>query len=163
MKRALKIVSRSHGSSGKSTRSIRENMVGVKSSILDSELASANALSVQGTARMEKKQSTLSTINELVLTISHYLNSPLTVLLGKVELLSQVNENGGASEEEIKKFVEVCKREIFRIDAIVKAFQDLCRVQHKTYPPGVKMLDVEREIKNRLKEVPVCNTERFKF
>lgn len=111
-----------------------------------------NALSGQGTAHIERKQSTLNTINELVFTISHYLNSPLTVLLGKVELLSQVNENGGVSEENVKKFAEDCKREIFRIDAIVKAFQDLCQVQHKTYPPGVKMLDVEKEIKNRVKE-----------
>jgi len=143
MKRALKIVSR---------KTAGQNMVGVKSARLTNELASTNALSGQETAHIERKQSTLNTINELVLTISHYLNNPLTVLLGKVELLSQVNENGGISREDIEKFVEASKREIFRIDAIVKAFQDLCRVQHKTYPPGVKMLDVEREIKNRVKE-----------
>jgi len=140
MKRALKIVSR------------KQNIVGPKSQKRRNELVGRNALSGQETAHFETKQSTLNTINELVFTISHYLNSPLTVLLGKVELLSQVNENGGVSEENVKKFVEACKREIFRIDAIVKAFQDLCQVQHKTYPPGVKMLDVEKEIKNRVKE-----------
>ncbi len=140
MKRALKIVSR------------KQNTVGVKSERIASEPISSNALSAQGSAHIERKRSTLNTINELVFTISHHLNSPLTVLLGKVELLSQVNENGGVSEEDMKKFAEDCKREIFRIDAIVKAFQDLCRVQHKNYPPGVRMLDVEKEIKNRIKE-----------
>ncbi|MCK4224458.1 MAG: HAMP domain-containing histidine kinase [candidate division Zixibacteria bacterium] len=103
----------------------------------------------------------MNTINELVFTISHYLNSPLTVLLGRIELLSQINENGGVSKEDMNKFVEGCKREIFRIEAIVKAFQDLCRVQHKTYPPGVRMLDVEKEVKNRLKEVRVCKTDKL--
>jgi len=152
MKRALKIVSRSYGSCGKSAGSVGQDVVGIKSGKLGNELVGRNALSGQETAHIETKQSTLNTINELVLTISHYLNNPLTVLLGKVELLSQVNENGGISREDIEKFVEASKREIFRIDAIVKAFQDLCRVQHKTYPPGVKMLDVEREIKNRVKE-----------
>ena len=127
-------------------------MVGVKSASLASELASTNALSAQGSAHIKRRQSTLNTINELVLTISHYLNNPLTVLLGKVELLSQVNEDGGVSKEEVKKFVEACKREIFRIDATVKAFQDLCQVQHKNYPPGVRMLDVEKEIKKGIKE-----------
>jgi len=140
MKRALKIVSR------------KQNMVGVESAKLKNELAPTDAFSEQGIVNIKKKQPTLNPTNELMLTISHYLNSPLTVLLGKVELLSHVNENGGVSKEDIKKFVEACKREIFRIDAIVKAFQGLCRMRHKTYPPGVKMLDVEKEIKNRVKE-----------
>jgi len=140
MKRTLKIVSR------------KQNMEGIKTARLTGELGSTNALSEQRTAHMQKTQSTLDTVNELVLTISHHLNSPLTVLLGKVELLSQVNENSEVSKEDINRFAEACKREIFRIDAIVKAFQDVCRVQHKNYPPGVKMLDVEREIKNRIKE-----------
>ena len=140
MKRTLKIVAR------------KQNMIGIKSAKQTGRLASTNALSEQEIAQVEKSESTLNTINELARTISHYLNTPLTVLLGKVELLSQVGENGWVSEKEMKKFAEDCKREIFRIDSIVKAFQDLCRVQHKTYPPGVKMLDVEREIENRVKE-----------
>jgi K+-sensing histidine kinase KdpD len=155
MKRALKIVSR------KTAGSIEQDMLRVKSEKRKNELVGTNALSGQGTAHMEKKHSTLNTINELVITISHYLNSPLTVLLGKVELLSQVNENGGISREDIERFVEASKREIFRIDAIVKAFQDLCRVHHKTYPPGVKMLDVEKEVKERLKEIQVCKTDKL--
>ena len=146
MKRALKIVSR------KSAESIGPDMVGAKSGRRRNELVRKNVVSEQELAYIERNQATLNTINELVRTISHYLNSPLTVLLGKVELLSQLNEDGGLSKKEMKKFVEACKREIFRIDAIVKAFQDLCQVQHKTFPPGVKMLDVEREIKNRVKE-----------
>lgn len=140
MKRTLKIVAR------------KQNMVRIKSAKVTNKLTPTNAFSEQRPAQIENPQSTLNTINELVLTISHYLNSPLTVLLGKVELLSRINEDGGVSKEDIERFVEACKREIFRIDAIVKGFQDLCRVQHKTYPPGVKMLDVEKEIKNRVKE-----------
>jgi signal transduction histidine kinase len=140
MKRALKIVS------GK------QSMAGVKSARLTSELARGDALSEQRIAHSGKNESTLNTINELGRTISHYLNTPLTVLLGKVELLSQISENEAVSKEDMRKFAEDCKREIFRIDAIVRAFQDLCTVQHKTFPPGVKMLDVEREIKNRVKE-----------
>lgn len=140
MKRALKIVAR------------KENMVGGESRGLTGEPGFTDALSKQHIAHIEQNQSTLNTINELVRTISHYLNSPLTVLMGKVELLSQVSENGEASKEDMRRFAEDCKREIFRIDSIVKAFHDLCEVQHKTYPPGVKLLDVEREIKNRVKE-----------
>jgi signal transduction histidine kinase len=140
MKRALKIVSN------------KQTMVGVKPARLEGELASRNALSEQKIAHPQDNQAKLNTINELVRTISHYLNTPLTVLLGKVDLLSQISKNGGVSEEEMRKFTKDCKREIFRIEAIVKAFQDLCRVQHKTFPPGVKMLDVEREIKNRVRE-----------
>jgi signal transduction histidine kinase len=140
MKRTLKMVSN------------KQTMVGGKSARLEGELASGDALSEQRIAHTKGNQTTLNTINELVRTISHYLNTPLTVLLGKVELMSQISRNGRISEEEMEKFTEDCKREIFRIEAIVKAFQDLCKVQHKTFPPGVKMLDVEREIKNRVRE-----------
>lgn len=141
MKRALKIVSR------------KTNIVGIKPINLKSELVSTNALSEQGTAHIEEKQLTLNIVNELVLTLSHYLNSPLTVLLGKVDLLSEATENGGMSKEEIKEFAESCKREILKIDSIMKAFQNLCEVRYKTYPPGIKMLDVEKEVKDRLEEV----------
>jgi len=98
----------------------------------------------------------LETMNKLMVTVSHYLSNPLTILLGRVELLSEATENGGMSKKEIKKFIDSCKREIIKIDLIIKVFQNLCEVRYKTYPPGVKMLDVEKEIKNRLKDIECC-------
>ena len=110
---------------------------------------------VQKQARRPGKEEriALEAIDKLILTISHYLNTPLTVLLGKVELLSEATENGGMREGEIKNFAESCKREILKIESIMKAFQNLCEVRYKTYPPGIKMLDVEKEIEDRLKEI----------
>jgi signal transduction histidine kinase len=106
------------------------------------------------TAKEEKKERmVLEAINKLMVTISHYLSNPLTILLGRIELLSNAAENGGMSKEDVKKFTDSCKREIHKIDSIIKVFQNLCEVRYKTYPPGVKMLDVENEIRNRLKEV----------
>jgi len=151
MKRALKIVYR------------KNNMVGVKPIRLRSELASTNALSKQGTAHIERNQLTLNTINELVLTLSHHLNSPLTVLLGKVELLYEATENGRMLKGEVKSFAESCKREIRKIESIIKAFQNLCEVRYKTYPPGIKMFDVEKEIKDRLKEVEASEIGKIKW
>lgn len=112
-----------------------------------------NAFSEQRNAHLNKTGSGRNTQNELVLTISHYLNSPLTILLGKVELLSEAVENGGISKEDLRKSLSICKREILRIDAIVKSFQNLCRVQYKNFPPGIRMLDMEQEIKNRIEEI----------
>ncbi|KPL03700.1 MAG: hypothetical protein AMJ73_05520 [candidate division Zixibacteria bacterium SM1_73] len=109
-------------------------------------------------ARTEGKEEriVLEAMNNLMVTISHYLSNPLTVLLGRVELLAEATENGGMSKEDIKKFTDSCRREINKIDLIIKVFQNLCEVRYRTYPPGVKMLDVEREIKNRLKEIEPC-------
>lgn len=104
----------------------------------------------------EENKVALETINRLMVTISHYLSNPLTILLGRVELLFEATENGGLSKPDIRKFVESCKREINRIDLIIKVFQSLCEVRYKTYPPGIRMLDVEMEIKNRLKEIETC-------
>jgi len=103
----------------------------------------------------KKERIALETLNKLMLTISHYLSNPLTVLLGKVELLAEATENGGMLKEDIRKFTDSCKREIHKIDSIIKVFQNLCELRYKTYPPGIKMLDVEEEIKDRLKEVEV--------
>lgn len=110
-----------------------------------------------GQTRREEKIA-LETINKLMVSISHYLNNPLTVLLGRVELLCEANENGGILKDEIRKFAESCKREIHKIESIIKVFQNLCEVRYRTYPPGIKMLDVEKEIKDRLKEVEAFNT-----
>lgn len=104
----------------------------------------------------KKERIALETIDKLMVTVSHYLSNPLTVLLGRVELLSEATENGGMLKEDIKKFTDSCKREIHKIDLIIKAFQGLCEVRYKTYPPGIKMFDVENEIKNRLKEIEPC-------
>jgi signal transduction histidine kinase len=124
-----------------------------RSAILEERLGQRAARSEQTRREEKRERIALETINKLMVTISHYLSNPLTVLLGRVELLSETNENGGMSEEDIKKFTDSCKREIHKIDSIIKVFQNLCEVRYKTYPPGVKMLDVEREIKNRLKEI----------
>jgi signal transduction histidine kinase len=104
----------------------------------------------------KKEKIALETINRLMLTVSHYLSNPLTILLGRIELLSEATENGGLSKEDTKKFIESCKREINKIDLIIKVFQNLCEVRYKTFPPGIEMLDVEREIKSRLKEIECC-------
>jgi len=141
MKQALKIISPKQG------------MTKGRSDKLAEELAPTSRLAPSTIYCTAKEDSTLNTINELVCTISHYLSNPLTVILGKIELLSEATENGGMPKEDLKKTLETCKREIFRIDAIVKSFQNLCQVQHKSYPPGVRMLDVEQEIKNRLKQI----------
>jgi signal transduction histidine kinase len=156
MRRTLKIVTRK--STGVShvvhaTGSEGPGEPRVKAWKREEEHAEAGTLASQSGVHKEKRELILNTINELVLTISHYLNTPLTVLLGKVELLSEATENGGMSKEDMKKSLYTCKREIFKIDAIVKSFQNLCRLQHKSYPPGVKMLDVEEEIKNKVKEI----------
>ena len=140
MKRTLKIVSR------------KKHMVGEGSGVSTEQAGSSSALSEQQIAHIGQSRSTVNTINELARTISHYINTPLTVLLGKVDLVLEATEDGGLTKEEMRKFAEDCKREIFRIDSIVKAFQDLYQIQHKTYPPGVKMLDVEKEIRDRVKE-----------
>jgi signal transduction histidine kinase len=140
MKRSLKVVYRKHDA-------IRE-----EARVPTRDPVPGEIQAEQEIAQIEKKQSTISALNELARTISHYLNNPLTVLLGKVELLDRMNNNGGVSSQEVGRFVKATKREICRIDAIVKAFQDIGQVQHKTYPPGVKMLDMEREVKNRMKD-----------
>lgn len=140
MKRSLKVVSR------------KQNVAAEQAVVMRRNPPPGELQPEQEIAQIEKKQSRASALNELACTISHYLNNPLTVLLGKVELLAQMNDSGGVSQQEVGRFVEASKREICRIDAIVKAFHDIGHVQHKTYPPGVKMLDVEREIKNRMKD-----------
>ncbi len=141
MKQSLKIISP------------HSDFIGVGSAPRKSGHELKNAFSEQRTAHLKRNDPGLNTMNEVALTISHYLNSPLTVLLGKVELMSEAMENGGISKEDLRKSLNTCKREILRIDAIVKSFQNLCRVQYKDFPPGVRMLDVEQEIKNRIKEI----------
>ena len=174
MRRALKIVSRRRHPEAKGSDASTSGAVSTKASParfaprvigeanfdprsrLGLRAATCKAQTEQPSAEIKKEKIALETINRLMVTVSHYLSNPLTVLLGRVELLSEATENGGMSSEDTKKFIESCKREINKIDLIIKVFQNLCEVRYKTFPPGIKMLDVEREIKNRLKEIEYC-------
>ena len=174
MRRALKIVSRrrhpeAKGSEGQASAAVSAKtpspcsagrMIGATDLDFESRFGlrtrTRQLRKEQTSGQTEKEKIALETINKLMLTVSHYLSNPLTVLLGRVELLSEATENGGMSSEDTKKFIESCKREINKIDSIIKVFQNLCEVRYKTFPPGIKMLDVEREIKNRMKEIEYC-------
>jgi signal transduction histidine kinase len=177
MSRALKIVSPRRNPESRTSGGSASDVISTKISppSLEAQLSSETDLNLRNRFGLhpvrrrigreetrkdrEKERIALETINKLMVTISHYLSNPLTVLLGRVELLSEASENGGVVREDVKKFTDSCRREIHKIDLIIKVFQNLYEVRYKTYPPGVKMLDVEREIKNRLKEIAPCLTK----
>lgn len=69
--------------------------------------------------------SKLSAIGEMAATITHEINNPLGVILGRVEMLKSVLEKGSVDPEQIAKLAEAIEINGHRIEKIVKSMKSL--------------------------------------
>ncbi|MDP2960431.1 MAG: hypothetical protein Q8N71_03315 [candidate division Zixibacteria bacterium] len=95
----------------------------------------------------EKKEISIEVIEKLMTTISYYLGDPLTVILGKAELLEESLKNRDLHREEIVSFLSLCKDQLTRITLVLDALHSLSELRYRNYPLGIEMIDIEDKIK----------------
>jgi len=120
----------------------------------------------------EKKEISIQAIEKLMTTISYYLGDPLTVVLGKAELLEESLKSRALQEEEIENFLSLCKEQLSRISLVLNALRSLSELRYRSYPLGIEMIDIEDKIKkglgrnpnlvpqNRLVKMELCRKEK---
>ena len=106
----------------------------------------------------EKKEISIDAIEKLMTTISYYLGDPLTVVLGKAELLEESLKYKDLEKEEIRSFLLLCKEQLSKIDLVLNALRSLSELRYRSYPLGIEMIDIENKIKHGLEKDPDLNT-----
>lgn len=94
----------------------------------------------------DKEKIEKEAVKKLVHTISYYMADPLTVLLGRAELLEKRLRRDGAKEKTIVKFVELCKEELSKIRVVLDSLREVESIKYKAHPLGFEMIDLERKI-----------------
>jgi len=79
--------------------------------------------------------SRLSAIGEMAAAITHEINNPLGVILGRVEMLKAMISEGGASLEELMKVADTIDATGQRIAKIVRSMKTLAHNNHETDAP----------------------------
>jgi len=87
------------------------------------------------------KQKRLEAISQTAVSLNHEINNPLCVISGTAELMLM---KWGATDEEMKKPLEVILRNAARIQKITKKLADLIEPVVVEYQAGIQMIDVAR-------------------
>lgn len=78
-------------------------------------------------------------IRKQISNISHDLRTPLTSLLGYIELLQEE----GISSEEREEYVKVAEKRARTLQSLVNGFYDLSRIEARDYPIVMEQTDLQ--------------------
>jgi signal transduction histidine kinase len=88
------------------------------------------------------KAERLGAIGEVVVTVRHEINNPLTTVIGNIELLL---ERHGDKDGDLKMRLETILNNSLRIAEIVQKLQAIKRDKAVEYVKGVSMTDLKQE------------------
>ncbi|HYF49709.1 MAG TPA: histidine kinase dimerization/phospho-acceptor domain-containing protein, partial [Planctomycetota bacterium] len=93
---------------------------------------------------------------EFVANVSHELRTPLTSLLGYLETL----HDGGLTQEEVQKFLAVCRRQAERLSRIVEDLLRLSRLENPQQDVAVADIDLNQVLNNAVDQCQPLSEER---
>ena len=98
----------------------------------------------------EKSKVALETLNQLMVTLSHYLLNANMVIGGKAR---QCQKKGSTSD--ILPDLKVIEDQAKKIDAVIKTLREITEVKTVLYSTGgtAKMIDITQEIEARLQQM----------
>jgi signal transduction histidine kinase len=104
----------------------------------------------------EKSKIGLETLNELMVTLSHYLLNANMVIGGKVRRCRKV-----MSSEDILPHLKVIEDQARRIDAVIGSLRELTEIRTTLYSTGgqTKMIDITKEIEAHLRQMNKSHKE----
>jgi len=85
------------------------------------------------------------TLQDTVVTLSHYINNPLQGLLGAAESL-RVESPG----EPVAQFVDLIEKMVRDISVVISVLRDVVSPESTVYLGSIQMLDIDQELQKRL-------------
>ena len=93
-----------------------------------------------------------ATIGQMVITLSHEINNPLTSILWHAQLVQEWLKKEPSKEPSIDKNVfnslQIMEHEAKRIEKVMEQLQSIEKPAVTEYLPGVKMIDIHRSESN---------------
>ena len=101
----------------------------------------------------ERRIAALETLKQTMVTLSHYINNAIAGILGCNRWLVNYFREGSPAKdrEKVKIALEGIDFSISKITATLKALEELTRIDLTTYIGKTKMIDIEKELEERLK------------
>ncbi len=112
--------------------------------ILLRAVAAFTAMAIENARLYARMQKTIAaqTVQDMVVTLSHYINNPLQVLLN----LAHELESCGTDTQ----VADLVENQVHKIAAVLSVLQDMVSPQHTLYLGNAQMFDLEQELANRL-------------
>jgi two-component system NtrC family sensor kinase len=103
----------------------------------------------------EKELARADTVKQMIVTLSHYIMNPLTAINLSTYELSIKNEHGklAGDSETLKRNLQLIEMNIKEIVAVMSILQQLASPKSTTYVGDIEMIDIEDEVKRRVKKI----------
>ncbi len=122
-----------------------------------SALADYAAIAIENARLHEATQEIVAAeiLKQTVVTLSHYINNPLTALAMSAQTLALAVKEGRVQDEAdfISRSVLFTEMKVEEISAILSILQDLASPKSTTYLGNIKMIDIEHQVKKRLAQI----------
>ncbi len=105
---------------------------------------------VRAEAEREKSKIALETLEQLMVTLSHYLLNANMVIGGKARRCQKK-----ASQKDILSDLSIIEEQAYKIDAVMKSLREVTEVKTTLYSTGgmARMIDIVREVEMQIKEI----------
>ncbi|MBN1657608.1 MAG: response regulator [Anaerolineae bacterium] len=88
------------------------------------------------------------TLQDTIVTLSHYLNNPLQAMMSAIDLL-RADPTGHDTTARVARLMEQKMREV---SVVMSVLRDMTHPESAVYLGSIQMLDIEKELQARLKE-----------
>jgi two-component system NtrC family sensor kinase len=120
-------------------------------------LGSYTAIAIEN-ARLndsEKELARADTVKKMIVTLSHYIMNPLTAINLSTYELAMKNQQGKLTgdSDTLKRNLQLIELNIKEIVAVMSILQQLASPKSTTYVGDIEMIDIEDEVKRRVKKI----------
>jgi two-component system NtrC family sensor kinase len=130
---------------------VQDDMVRLQAIADYAAIAVENALLLKNT----RNTATAQMLNKTVVTVSHYINTPLMALMMKADHLVQEREKGALIDSEglVSEMARFTEMKVQEIKAVLTVLSDLASPQMITYIDNIQMLDIGAKVQERLARI----------
>jgi two-component system NtrC family sensor kinase len=109
----------------------------------------------------EKELARSQTVKQMIVTLSHYIMNPLTAInLSTYELSSKHQQDLiNSSDDSLGRNLMMIEMNIKEIVAVINILQQLADPKSTTYVGDIEMIDIEDEVRQRVKKVRAAYPE----
>jgi two-component system NtrC family sensor kinase len=103
----------------------------------------------------EKSLARAETVKQMIVTLSHYIKNPLTAIsLSTYDLGTKQEQGQLASENDaLKRNLQMIEMNVKEIAAVITILQQLASPQETTYVNGIKMIDIEEQVREKVHKI----------
>jgi len=101
-------------------------------------------------AELERNLIAAQTVQETVVTLSHYINNQLMVLESGVTLLEEGLQKQEPQDKNLLKIVARCQSGIQNIEKVMTVLRQVTVVRYRSYAGRTQMIDIEAALKKEM-------------